>query len=172
VHEAARDSNMRIPHVGFKSDRIETFWEKYADLLRRIRTERDDMGRYLIYPWEAATYTRSTTENIVKMWHTIQASWDTMRFHAGAQGISYTRVAMLRNDVVYVTPIDIYEVRPGKKDEDNRVAVVPGFGRYPISDRMIYGPAHAVEIWASHRFKLLDKHVKWVLKNDPGEYDD
>jgi len=33
---------------------------------------------------------------------------------------------------------------------------------------MIYGPAHAVEIWASHRFKLLDKHVKWVLKNDPG----
>jgi len=33
---------------------------------------------------------------------------------------------------------------------------------------MIYGPAPAVEIWASHRFRLLDKHVEWILKNDPG----
>jgi len=133
VHAAARATHTRLPHVGFAADTGATFAEQHAALLRRIRTERDAAGRPRIYPWRAGTYTPyTTTDNIVKMWHTIHTAWETMRAHAAARGFAYARVAMLRNDVVYVTPIDIYAVGPGRTDAGNRVAVVPGFGRHPI----------------------------------------
>ena len=45
-------------------------------------------------------------------------------------------------------------------DADNRVAVVPGFARYPVNDRMMYGPYEAVEIYSSRRFDLLDRFVQ------------
>ena len=45
-------------------------------------------------------------------------------------------------------------------DADNRVAVVPGFARYPVNDRMMYGPYEAMEIYASRRFDLLDRFVQ------------
>mmetsp|Transcript_20618 Transcript_20618/g.41260 ORF Transcript_20618/g.41260 Transcript_20618/m.41260 type:complete len:407 (-) Transcript_20618:86-1306(-) len=168
VHDVARDRNLKLPHVGFKSDRMETFEDKYSGLLKRIRTEKNSKGEYRIFPYKAATFTMEVIDNILKMWHTIQESWSAMQSHAELQRFSYERVAMLRNDVVYVTPIDVYEIRPGEKDTSNEIAVIPGFGRYPINDRMIYGPARAVEIWASHRFKLLDRHIDLVEKTDPG----
>jgi hypothetical protein len=46
---------------------------------------------------------------------------------------------MLRNDVVYVTPIDILNA------PDSMVSTIPNFGKYPVSDRAIYGPAAAVK---------------------------
>ena len=63
--------------------------------------------------------------------------------------VKYDRVAMLRSDVFYVTPFDMFETY-GRLP--NSTAVVPGFGRRPVSDRMIVGPPKAVEIWATQRF--------------------
>jgi hypothetical protein len=83
--------------------------------------------------------------------------------------VEYTRVAMLRSDVLYVTPVDVWEKAPGGvRDDDNRVAVIPAFGRYPVSDRLIYGPSKAVEVWAAQRFQRMEEHVQWILKNNPG----
>jgi hypothetical protein len=169
VLKVAKDRNKRIPHVGFVSDKEETFWARYGELIERIRNEKDDQNRYLYFPWKALTYRHPlTTDNIIKMWHTIQSSWNLMHQYAKQNGIEYSRVAMLRSDVLYATKIDIYEIQPNVKDEKNRVAVIPGFGRHPVSDRLIYGPARAVEVWATHRFQLLDSHVKWILQHDPG----
>lgn len=76
---------------------------------------------------------------------------------------------MLRSDVVYMTPIDIWETgRRGVHDVENKVAVIPGFGRHPVSDRMVYGPYEAVRQWSATRFRSLDQHVQWILKNKPG----
>lgn len=68
-----------------------------------------------------------TVDNIVKMWHSIERAWDLMEAHVQREGIQYTRVAMLRSDVVYMTPIDIWETeRMGVRDRTNNVAVIPG----------------------------------------------
>jgi hypothetical protein len=86
---------------------------------------------------------------------------------------------MLRSDVVYATPIDIYRLANDNNDitaaasaplmdRENRYAVVPAFGRHPVSDRIIYGPHAAVKIWAAERFARLETHVQSILKNDPG----
>ena len=69
---------------------------------------------------------------------------------------------------MYMTPIDVWEKAPGVRDTDNQVAVIPAFGKYPISDRLIYGPAPAVQIWAAQRFERMEAHVQWILKHYPG----
>jgi hypothetical protein len=92
-----------------------------------------------------------------------------MRSHARAQGVEYGRVAMLRSDAFYVTPIDVWESpSTGRRDFNNSVAVIPGFSRYPVSDRLIYGPSGAVQIWAAERFERMEEHVQWTLHNHPG----
>lgn len=159
------------PHVGFRVDSEESFWKQYSDLMDRIHNTRDSSGRYLYFPWKAKTYHYPhTTDNIIKMWHTIQSAWQLMTDYANEHNIQYARVAMLRSDVMYVTPIHIWERQHSHQPLDihNQYAVVPGFGRYPVSDRMIYGPAAAVKIWATQRFDLLEQHVQYILENDPG----
>eukprot|EP00977_Amphora_coffeiformis_P021406 scaffold9279_cov159-Amphora_coffeaeformis.AAC.6 len=155
--------------VEYAMDEEEDFWNKYRPLLKRIHNTTDFKGRYLYYPWRAVTYKHPTVDNIVKMWHSIEQAWNTMEAHAQQENIKYTRVAMLRSDVVYMTPIDIWETeKMGVHDTGNNLAIIPGFGRYPVSDRIIYGPYKAVEQWSTSRFTSLDRHVKWVLKNAPG----
>jgi len=159
----------RKPTVLFKSDKEEDFWKQYGDLVEKVRNTKDSQGRYVYYPWKAVTYTHPlTTDNILKMWHSIQESYKLMEQHAQAQGIEYTRVAMLRSDVVYMTPINIFEREQGVRDVQNKVAVVPAFGKHPVSDRLIYGPKKAVEIWAAQRFARLEDHVQFILKHDSG----
>jgi hypothetical protein len=48
---------------------------------------------------------------------------------------------------MYVTPMDIYRLDNDSHnktdagvDLENRYAVVPAFNKYPVNDRMIYGP--------------------------------
>jgi hypothetical protein len=51
--------------------------------------------------------------NIIKMWHSQQSVFELMEESSGAtnkQKPHYSRVGMFRNDVLYVTPIDIYEI--------------------------------------------------------------
>ena len=42
-------------------------------------------------------------------------------------------------------------------DVDNCVAVIPGFARYPVNDRMMYGPFDAVQVYATRRFELMPR---------------
>jgi hypothetical protein len=160
----------RRPVTLFASETPDDFWKKRGPLVEKVRTVKDSEGRYLYYPWKAMTYRHPhTTDNILKMWHSIQGSWELMQSHAAQAGIDYNRVAMLRSDVVYATPIDVWQ-KPstGQKDYDNHVAVIPGFSKHPISDRLVYGPSRAVAIWAAQRFDRMEDHVRWTLANDPG----
>ena len=189
--------------VRFTLTNDDDFWKMYETLLNKIHTAKDRQGRYMYFPWKAKTYKFPTTvDNIVKMWHSIQESWMLMKeFASSRQGIDtrrnssstdnnpyYARVAMLRSDVVYLTPIRIWEIKreEGKNtsqsssdrsistttmmtdDDENQVAVIPAFARFPVSDRIIYGPYHAVEQWAIHRFDRLEDHVHWMLHHNPG----
>jgi len=162
LQEAHRRGATPLPTVEFTFDTEEDFWKEYTPLIEKIRTTKVD-GKYLYFPWKARTYKHpTTTDNIVKMWHSIQSSFQLMERNAAASGIGYTTVAMLRSDVVYVTPIEIHDA-PGSS-----VVTIPNFGKHPISDRIIYGPAAAVKIWATERFARLEQHVQYVQKNDPG----
>jgi hypothetical protein len=71
----------------------------------------------------------------------------------------YDRVAMMRLDVFYALPVDIFKLDKTTVDRDNKYAVSPGFAKYPVNDRLFYGPYDAVKIWATERFARLDDHV-------------
>ena len=164
VEEVARNASMSVlPTVKFTSDTEENFWNIYRDLMKKLRETKDEKGKLLYFPHKAGSYVfPSTMDNIVKMWHSIQSSWNLMQSFENKGGLRYKQVAMIRSDVLYATPIDIYDVI------DNRTVVVPGFARYDVNDRMIYGPYNAVKIWASTRFESLDKHVQLVKEKEYG----
>lgn len=85
-----------------------------------------------------------------------------------ANDIRYDRVAMLRSDLMYITPIDIYSRANGERDTQNKVTVIPNFAKYPVNDRLIYGPAEAVKIWAMERFPRMEDHVNRTFYEDEG----
>jgi hypothetical protein len=212
----------------------EEFLQIYGDLLNKIRTTIDPVtNRYKYYPWKAVTYEYpATTDNIIRMWHTIQSAFQLMDEYGKSQKASqpyYRRVAMLRSDVFYLTPVDIYslddrsppDVTPsllqqevlqqkalkdnqqhakeeGRTDSTSVVAVIarptdslhnsstasavwrdvtneyvvlPGFGRHPVSDRMVYGPYEAVKLWSTQRFSRLENDTAvsppgWALHSE------
>jgi hypothetical protein len=165
----------RRPNVVFFAEHEEDFRKKYDSLIKKTRDTKDSKGRLLYFPWGEPTYTPETVDNIIKMWHSIQAAWLLMERHATGHNVHYSRVAMLRSDVMYVTPMDIYRLdndihnkTDAGVDLENRYAVVPNFSKYPVNDRMIYGPHAAVKIWAAERFARLETHVQSILKEKPG----
>jgi hypothetical protein len=208
--------------VQFESTTNDEFLSIYGDLLNMLRTTMDPVTKkYKYYPWKSLTYEYPTTmDNIIRMWHTIQSAFQLMDEYGQSQQTSqpyYHRVAMLRSDVFYLTPVDIYslddrsppDVTPsllqqewleetrrrqeqqrakdgGKtdttsvvdliprpmeslyrnltesavwQDVNNEYSVLPAFGKYPVSDRMIYGPYEAVKLWSSQRFSRLENHA-------------
>eukprot|EP00536_Pseudo-nitzschia_multiseries_P016797 jgi/Psemu1/47829/gm1.47829_g len=70
------------------------------------------------YVIKEASFTNRTLLNILKMWHSIDRVWNLMeneQQHAQQHENQrkrkrYRRVAMLRLDVIYVTPIDVYKI--------------------------------------------------------------
>ena len=44
--------------------------------------------------------------------------------------------------------------------DNSKVVAIPGFGRFPVSDRGIVGPYEAVQIWANERFTRIHNHVR------------
>jgi len=82
-----------------------------------------------------------------------------MEASAAKRGVQYTRVGMFRSDVLYLTPIDIYQTERDEYDSQNSQAMLAPFGAMPINDRMIYGPYEAIEIWATKRFDFIEKYV-------------
>ena len=151
----------RIPIVSIINDTELSFHHQRGQQLEKYRNTRDKDGKYLYYPWMAKSYTYPTTiDNIVKQWHSIDKVWNLMEETATSLGKNYTRVAMLRNDVVYVTPFDIYKRGINTPiDKNNSDVIVPNWARFPVNDRMIYGPHDGVKIWATERFGRLEDHV-------------
>jgi hypothetical protein len=80
--------------------------------------------------------------------------------------VNYTRVAMFRSDAMYLTPIDIAMLDKGEIDTKNQHVVVAPFARYPVNDRMIYGPYEAVNTWSTRRFELIEERVQ--KRSHPG----
>jgi len=155
------------PTIVIKEQEEAEFFRLHADVIEKVRTAKDEKGRFLYYPWREKSYVYpTTTDNILKMWNTINEAWEMVSSNARRKKIKYTRAAMLRIDVTYITPIDIWDNgTAGVRDVDNKYAIIPGFGRHPISDRMIYGPADAVKVWSAERFQRMDGHVKWISRS-------
>jgi len=175
------------PTVEFIHDTENSFFQQYDPLLHKIFNERGEDGRLLYIPLsEKEPFPNATLVNIVKMFHSQQSVWNLMepspartsgedqqRIMMMPSSISgpkkhYSRVAMLRSDILYVTPIDIYQLPDGSMDLRNEYAVIPSFGNFPVNDRFFAGPADAVQIWAAGRFRRLPRHVQRVAPTGDG----
>jgi hypothetical protein len=149
-----------IPHVSITSDTDEDFLRKRGAQLKKYRKTKGTDGKYLYYPWMAKSFKYPTSiDNIVKQWHSINSAWNEMEKNALTFNKDYKRVAMLRNDVVYITPFDIYNASKTKREENDEYVGIPSWARYPINDRMIYGSYRGVKIWSTERFERLESHV-------------
>ncbi len=147
-------------HLSIIRDTNDTFWKERGRQIGRYKTARALDGKLLYYPWMAKSYDMNSVYNIIKQWHSISSVWQEMERTAPRLGKRYTRVAMLRNDAVYVTPFDIYQISSTTRDDRNEIVAVPNWARFPINDRMVYGPHDAVRIWATERFDRLETHVR------------
>jgi hypothetical protein len=148
-------------HLSIIKDTNETFWKERGSQIEKYKTTKiPGSSTPLYYPWKSGSYNMDTMYNIIKQWHSISSVWEEMERTAPLLGKRYTRVAMLRNDVVYVTPFDIYQISNTIRDDKNEMVVVPNWARFPINDRMVYGPFDAIRIWATERFDRLEKHVQ------------
>ncbi|KAL3941851.1 MAG: hypothetical protein SGARI_000458 [Bacillariaceae sp.] len=87
-------------------------------------------------------------DNIVKQWHRKE------------QGKTYDRVAMLRSDVIFLHPIDIFATHNLTRDVNNEFVTIPDWAGWPVNDRMVSGPYNAVKVWATERFSRLTKYVR------------
>lgn len=161
-----KDIALRTPTVHFAMDTETSFSKRYKSLLETIYIAKGPTGRPLYLPIsEKNPFPNATLANIVKMWHSQETVWNLMEPSTSGkveEQKHYSRVAMLRSDMVYVTPIDIYQLPDGSMDYRNEYAVIPNFGNFPVNDRMILGPADAVKIWAAGRFSRLAEHVQRV----------
>jgi len=149
------------PAVVIVGETEDQFSDKYGDLVNRYQTATDpDTGVASYFRGADKSY-KSTDQlkNIFMQWNSIQTAWDVMTDHANGIGIEYERVAFLRSDAFYALPVDIYQLDKDTYDYDNSYAIVPAFAKHPMNDRMMYGPADAVKIWATERFERLEHHV-------------
>ncbi|GKY94344.1 hypothetical protein MPSEU_000400300 [Mayamaea pseudoterrestris] len=159
------------PVVRFTKTTEEDFFERRGEFINKTRSAKDSRGRYVYFPYKEKSYVYpTTTDNIIRMWDGLSAVSQLMKEYETEQGIEYTRVAMLRSDVAFVTPINIYSVNGDATSSAmiQKTAVVPGFAKWPVNDRMIYGPAPAVRIWAAERFRRIDQHVRMIANARPG----
>ena len=148
--------------VRFASDTNETFYASHADIIHEILSAKDETGRRpLYYPWMERDYAfPQSMLNILKMMHSMEQAWQLMQDYGTKHDVTYTRVALLRADVVFLTPIDIWNAGDSRKDVNNAQVVIPSFARYPVNDRGIYGNAKGVQIWATGRFHAMARHVQ------------
>jgi hypothetical protein len=165
VQHIYNDDNNNKIHLSIVNDTEESFFAARGDQLQRYLTTKGVDGQRLYYPWMAKSFDETSVRNIIKQWHSIARVWKEMERCQHTLRRKYTRVAMLRNDVVYVTPFQIHQISKTQRDNDNKVVTVPNWAKFPINDRMVYGPYDAVKIWATERFDRLETHV---LTYEPG----
>ncbi|KAL3943710.1 MAG: hypothetical protein SGBAC_002217 [Bacillariaceae sp.] len=144
----------------FANDTNTTFYDKRGSDLHRYHTTLDSEGNPKYFPWKTPNWQNSSLDNMIRQWHSIEAVFEMMNEYGTRHNIVYKRVAMLRNDVCYVTPVDIMKLDGGRLDKKNAYFVVPNFAKWPVNDRMIYGPYGAVRVWATQRFRLIEDRVE------------
>jgi hypothetical protein len=175
--------NGYTPTIEFFNRSDADFWSERAEFINKTHHARTtDGSNYLYYPWKKKTFNWDTMYNIVKMWDALECVWNLMEESAKRRNVVYDRVAMLRNDVLFVTPIYMYGP-PAKMGWDlqiqgtvgnnnprqfNTTAIIPAFQKFPINDRAVVGPYEAVRIWSSERFSLVGEHVKMIERKKPG----
>ncbi|KAL3903796.1 MAG: hypothetical protein SGARI_005223 [Bacillariaceae sp.] len=170
----------RPPQVAIIQDTNETFWERRQPQLMKYRNTRNNDGNLTYFPYTEPTYVYpDTIDNIVKQWHSIDAVWRLMEEHVKSESPvsshpqnkrKYERVAMMRSDVIYITPIDMF-ASPTKDSEplssgsaggvqsiattqhSSPPVIIPDFGKWPINDRLIM-------VWATQRFRRIDDFAK------------
>lgn len=161
IHERDNSTGNSIPHVSITNSTMEEFEQARNQTMNRYETTLDENGEYLYYPYNALSWEYpQTMRNMVKQWHSINAVFEHMEENARILKRNYSRVAMLRNDVMYVTPLDVYQLSTRERDVDNNHFVIPDWANYPINDRMVAGPYDAVKIWATERFQRVERHVR------------
>eukprot|EP00560_Eucampia_antarctica_P007899 CAMPEP_0197825672 /NCGR_PEP_ID=MMETSP1437-20131217/2716_1 /TAXON_ID=49252 ORGANISM="Eucampia antarctica, Strain CCMP1452" /NCGR_SAMPLE_ID=MMETSP1437 /ASSEMBLY_ACC=CAM_ASM_001096 /LENGTH=771 /DNA_ID=CAMNT_0043425775 /DNA_START=130 /DNA_END=2442 /DNA_ORIENTATION=+ len=150
------------PTVIIKGETKKEFEKKYGDLINGFKTIKDDnTGELKYFPWKDKSYNEKgkQIDNIIMQWNSIQSAWEMMEEYSKMHGFEYERVAFLRTDAFYALPIDIFQVDKDTFDYNNRYAVIPAFARYPVNDRMMYGPYKAVKIWATERFQRIEHYI-------------
>jgi len=187
--EEHRDTTTKNPIlVNFASDTNEDFSrdrKAYIDeIVHGKGTGKQSSNPYFV---QEASFTEQSLRNILKMWHSQDRVWNLMEESTERQ---YNRVAMLRLDVIYTTPIDVYKVPTNDTippdynadylqtleiasrkhtpveyfdDVDESHCVLPFFKSFPVNDRYFAGPYEAAKIWAKDRFSKARKHVHEIL---------
>ena len=161
IEVVASHHGMPKPTVRFISESKSDFDVKHGAMVQHYQTDRNPDGTLKYFPWAEKSYTSGKQlENVVMQWHSIESVWNLMTDTSEELNKHYERVAFLRSDVHFATPIDMFQVDNDTPDLENHFAVVPGFGKHPVNDRMIYGPFDAVKVWATKRFELLEEHIR------------
>lgn len=178
----SNNSTRRIPKVEFIYDTPESFNETRWELLKKYREETFTIvgnnkknvtfAKYST-PERFGNFTEQIVTNMIKQWHSIEQAFHLMESQHSENNNNnkkYSRVGIFRSDVMFMTPIDIYDLglvhnsnstTPStftrKYDGQNEYFVTPAFCMYPVNDRMIYGPYEAVKIWATKRFEHVEQ---------------
>merc|ERR1719491_182987 len=92
------------PIVKFIHDTNKTFYHKRGEQLKHYHNSNDKEGNPLFFPWKSETWKKSSLDNVVRQWHSIQAVFELMDDFSREHKVNYTRVGMLRNDVMFLSP--------------------------------------------------------------------
>ncbi|KAL3928481.1 MAG: hypothetical protein SGBAC_012635 [Bacillariaceae sp.] len=177
VQEMAKSKASSPQDVIFSNDTEKTFFDvRRKQIDKYLKTKDDKTGKKLYFPWKQKTWKRSSLVNLIRQWHSIENVFGQMESHMEKMGEKkkYTRVAMLRNDAMYLSPIDILKLDNDENnnetgnvndqsknvDVNNQHFVIAPFANYPVNDRMVYGPYDAIKIWATQRFNLVEGRAK------------
>lgn len=195
-HNSSSNSSQRPITVDFVSDTNAEFSSERKPYIQEIVFGTGGDQASNPYFVKEASFTEQTLLNILKMWHSQDKVWNLMeRTQTTAKNRGnkrYKRVAMLRLDVIYTTPIDVYKIPTDEVPDDYNEAylqnlkkfrkdqkavdyfydygtttkqhcVLPGFKSFPVNDRYFAGSYEAVKIWASDRFSRARRHVTEIL---------
>jgi hypothetical protein len=109
IREVAAASNYTYtPTVVFRKETEEEFLASRHSFLHKVFTT-PGVGHPFLYVPHHQNFPNASVVNIVKMWSGQEHVWNLMNAHEREQNKRYIRVAMMRSDVVYRTPVDIYK---------------------------------------------------------------
>ena len=141
LEEAMRQVGQQVygisyePTIRFRNYTEEDFWQMHGPFLNKTRCAKDHKGRLLYLPKQDRTIKQAQIDNIVRMWHSQNSVWKLMHETSHELNVNYTRVAMVRSDVFFLTPLNIIMDGNETIDYDNQVAVIPAFAKFPVNDR-------------------------------------
>ena len=72
-NNSGHPNHHRMPHVALTNDTEAQFLTKRGALLKKYHDTVGPNGKPSYFPWSAGTYHKSSLDNIVKQWHSIQS---------------------------------------------------------------------------------------------------